>query len=884
MNWTAPHALIGSPAIVRSMVASLQRPLPLPVISPLQVGLGGGGAMFFPAISPIDRNLMFVSCDMGGLYRSMDGGRHWRMVNGRQMLGLPSGPVTCHPTNADIVYAYGLNVRGLRRSTDRGDVWRELSYPPQWGQAGGPSTITAITVDPSPPWGGAQEQRLLIGTNAGAFYSDDGGQQWHAALGQGGALDRVVGILALPDPGSGGRLYFMATRSGVYRSNSQGTGWVAASGAAGANPLPVEPGMTIRSFTGGANPLFNPGVVLYATLPSNAATGAYQGGVYRTDDLGSNWVSAMGTGINKSMNPLPEYEFLGSSENNPFRVYVTVRSVGTPPVGHSGVFKSVDAGLTWTHVYTGDQNLPGCNVEGGWLDLDRGWGFGGAATGFTVSRSSADIAMFSNLGAVYFTETGGVGSARPWRAAYTEPSTNRSSGQPWRSVGLEVTTTWQYYTDPHDRKGTPTDQERHYICYTDIGFARSLDGGATWRYTPPISPWTGQPYNTLYEIAFDLKVEGRLWGAASNQHDIPWDSELEGPRYAGGVVYSEDGGNSWQNRNNGLPRRLLAPARGIAPAMVVPPVVSIVDVPGYENPFDPDPYNTRTLWAAVYGEGVYRSWDAGNSWMPASVGLGWPAASAPPGQPYNYNMNVHRLFRHRNTGWLFCAVTGRRDAGLVSPANRDGYVHLSGLFLSFDNGGSWTNITADLDPWRVTGFCVHPNNSDVIYLCTAAARDKAGGAVYKTVSRGGDDGGEWTKILDYNGLPAGSKAYRDFFDAFTAELDSDNLNNVYVTSRTHGIIYGWPDQAGTWHWQEFVSDVPSMSIHRITRKGRLLYMTTFGGGVWKRSVPFIQLLLGVRTAVMSRFLTKQRLALGAGVVGSLALAWHMRKRRTRQLS
>src|SRR5436190_1966372 len=31
------------------------------------VGLGGGGAMFAPAISPHDSNLLFVGCDMGGI-------------------------------------------------------------------------------------------------------------------------------------------------------------------------------------------------------------------------------------------------------------------------------------------------------------------------------------------------------------------------------------------------------------------------------------------------------------------------------------------------------------------------------------------------------------------------------------------------------------------------------------------------------------------------------------------------------------------------------------------------------------------------------------------------------------------------------------------------
>jgi len=32
------------------------------------VGLGGGGSLYAPVISPADPNVMVVACDMGGLY------------------------------------------------------------------------------------------------------------------------------------------------------------------------------------------------------------------------------------------------------------------------------------------------------------------------------------------------------------------------------------------------------------------------------------------------------------------------------------------------------------------------------------------------------------------------------------------------------------------------------------------------------------------------------------------------------------------------------------------------------------------------------------------------------------------------------------------------
>ena len=48
-------------------------------------GLGGAGGMYTPTISPYDSNLMFLSCDMSGSYRSSDGGKSWRLIHYMQI-------------------------------------------------------------------------------------------------------------------------------------------------------------------------------------------------------------------------------------------------------------------------------------------------------------------------------------------------------------------------------------------------------------------------------------------------------------------------------------------------------------------------------------------------------------------------------------------------------------------------------------------------------------------------------------------------------------------------------------------------------------------------------------------------------------------------------
>src|SRR5436853_7074473 len=83
--------------------------VPLTPVKAEPVGPGGGGAMFWPAVSPHDPKLMFVSGDMNGFYRSEDGGRSWTMLDGRQMHATyrPSSHVIFHPKDPNTVFAYG---------------------------------------------------------------------------------------------------------------------------------------------------------------------------------------------------------------------------------------------------------------------------------------------------------------------------------------------------------------------------------------------------------------------------------------------------------------------------------------------------------------------------------------------------------------------------------------------------------------------------------------------------------------------------------------------------------------------------------------------------------------------------------------------------------
>src|SRR5437867_10611108 len=95
------------------------------------LGPGGGGAQFYPAISPHDPRLVLVACDMTGAYISKDGGDSWRMFN----LGGPVKFFAFDPNDSKVIYAA---TQVLWRSADGGRTW-SLVYPP-------PASVTRVTM------------------------------------------------------------------------------------------------------------------------------------------------------------------------------------------------------------------------------------------------------------------------------------------------------------------------------------------------------------------------------------------------------------------------------------------------------------------------------------------------------------------------------------------------------------------------------------------------------------------------------------------------------------------------------------------------------------------------------------------------------------------
>ena len=154
------------------------------------VGIGGGGSMFFPTISPHDPDVVFLCCDMTGSYVTYDGGESWRMFNLPRKTFRTTFPFfVFDPVDPDVVYA---NATGLFKSTDKGKTW-SLFYPKPSEITGRVSkgdhaverlvtkdstirTVQTLVIDPS------QSKKMYaairIDQSVGFYVSDDGGMDW----------------------------------------------------------------------------------------------------------------------------------------------------------------------------------------------------------------------------------------------------------------------------------------------------------------------------------------------------------------------------------------------------------------------------------------------------------------------------------------------------------------------------------------------------------------------------------------------------------------------------------------------------------------------------------------------------------------------------------
>jgi photosystem II stability/assembly factor-like uncharacterized protein len=699
--------------------------------------------MYTPGISPADPNLILLGCDMSGAYRSSDGGKNWELLHYRQLRGSTRVRPVWHPSDPAVAFAANGWQGNLVVTRDGGRTWSQVP-----GFNGG---VTAIEIDPGHP------QSLLLADGRGIWRSSDGGAHWQASPAEPG---RILSLHFDQTSPIENRTCIAAAELGIYRSDNGGATWRDLRASVGSGK--------IIAFAAGSN-ANSQTCKLYCSVPMHEENTQLTGGILRSDDRGETWTPAMGAGIGLSSQRrgnrpprIPQYPFLLTTNVNPQRVYAASSTGGR-------VFRSDDAGRSWRSVLHQDMKSAEFNVGPDYLIDERGGG-GDTISGLGGNPANPDHVVVADWMNCFITRDGGS----TWAAAHTrsaEEPGRRGKGMRWLDNGLVVTTVWNYYLDPFE-------PSRHYIAYTDIGFARSTDAGKTWYWQ------TGRPFrNTTYELAFDPETPGTIWAAFADLHDIPNNNVISGQHYfagaSGGIGISTDFGVTWKDSSSGLPSK---------------PITSVIVDPT-------SPRTHRTLYASVFEEGVFKSTDGGKSWLPASKGLGAPGM----------NMRACRLLLHTD-GTLFCLVTALRKNGRYVAEG-------PGLYRSRDGAVSWEDISRSHPLLWPKDFDVDPRDSRVIYLGAADANNEEGG-LYKTP----DGGQSWKRVA------------RKGPECFGATVHPGKPDWVYMCLTEDAPDCGlWlsKDAGATWKPLE---GLPFRNVQRVTfdpRNDAIIYVSTFGASAWR---------------------------------------------------
>lgn len=668
------------PLTQTALLLSLFLPPALPATPPpdiiwRNIGPGGGGWIQSIGASPHARDGLFVGCDVGGFYRSDDGGASYAIHNA----GLTDYWIECiipHPKHPKTLYI-GCE-SGVYRSDDGGHSWRWLrkGFPEphahRWS-----APIGALAIDPAAPntiYAGIGRPRLFK-EGAGAVYkTTDAGESWSRINAPGSLPPDALVSDILVDPRDGRRL-LLACQRGVFRSDDAGITW-----------HPTNDGLPQPHARRLARCQSQPDI-LYLTIRSEPGKAPWQGGVYRSDDNGLTWQPRLhglrqGVGKPGAADPLTaNYDRIVAHPKNPDIAYV-----GGSGWVNAAVFKTTDGGKSWTDVVRRGENQ---NIDMGWITM-----WGPSVKCLSMSPLDPELLYFGTSGHVFKTADGGG----RWTQAYTRTLPDgRFAG-----TGLEVTCL-------HTVEVHPKLRGHLYLGYYDIGLLISTDDGATFsRHVEGIAPRELQ--NSCLAVAFDPDDPEHLWAAFGQWHENegvvgeshdggrtwtmigkpetglpaarhrPLIVDASTPKTARrlftvaeghGVFASDDGGRSWRAQNEGLPH---GDVRALAQ----------------------DPQNPRALICALgdhrSGPGaVYRSEDSARSWKVACPSL--PAAdikalAIAPGDPRR----------------LYITAREKHIAGKTYPG---------GVFRSDDAAATWSRV---LDDNFSEALAIDPRDPDTAYV------------------------------------------------------------------------------------------------------------------------------------------------------------------------
>jgi len=491
-------------------------------------------------LDPLNPSKLYVLSDGSGfassaLYKSVDGGQTWSVVNpGPSFVRLLGIAPTAPPTLYAIIAGKG---GGFSISNDGGATWTGTGFI---------QDIWSLAIDPTNPNALYAAASAPVGTAASIFKSTDGGHTWDSGN---TAIPFARSLMFNPANSS---ILYAATGSGIYKSTDAGRDWSGTNAGLIVFDIAVLMGDPVNA------------AVIYAGGDS---------GLFKSVDRGESWSQIATFQVTccapppvlppgappPATPPFPPVAPAPVSSllidfTNPNILFAGTTRIGGCYFADVLLYKSTDGGVTWSNNINPSDS--GCSTDG-LLAMDPtnpntlylrygddydGWILrkttdGGANWGFSALDAS------NGLGALVIDPTNpailyaGTDSTSPGVVSVpggVQKSTD--GGATWKVVGLanqDVNLLAIDHVYPRVLYAGVSDYPAG-CCFR--GLFKSTDSGANWL-----------PIN---------KGLGDLIAAGMNVNALIVDSDNPEVLYLGtsgyGVFRSSNGGSTWEAFNDGL--------------------------------------------------------------------------------------------------------------------------------------------------------------------------------------------------------------------------------------------------------------------------------------------------------------------------------------------
>ena len=652
------------------------------------------------------------------------------------------------------LYYMGTVGGGVWKTEDAGMTWKNVSD----GQLK-TSSVGAIGIGESDPavvyvgMGEHAPRGVMTSYGNGVYKSTDAGKTWqHLGL----DLTRHIAAVRVhpqnPDVvfiAAQGALHGSSAERGVYKTTDGGKSW--------------KKVLFVNENTG-CNDLSmdmtNPRILYasmwdYRRLPWQVQSGGKGSGLYKSTDAGETW-----TKLEKGLPTELGKMGISVSRSNPNRVYAVIESDSKADKG--GVFLSDDAGKSWNRVSKDHR---------------------------TIQRAWYYIEIFADPvdeNTVYVLNTSMLKSIDGGKTFSPIPGSHGDHHNLW--------------INPKNNKNV--------FLQNDGGGAVSFNGGKSW------SSENNQPTAQFYRINADNRFPYNIYAGQQDNTSVMIASrtttgsgitEKDWTASAGGesafMAFNPDDpryvmGGSYQGTIDVLDQQTRE-GKGI---MVSPIQYQALQAKSMKYRFN---WNAPIIWSkhepnAFYhaGNRLFKTVDLGKSWSIVSpdltrhdsTKLGWGGA------PY-----TNEGAGGENYATIAYVAEAPAEKGTLWTGSDDGLVH-----ITRDGGQTWTNVTpAGLPETLINAIEVSPHDKATAYIATTRYKfNDFAPAIYKTTNYGKT----WTKIV--TGIPYG---------AFTRTVreDPDRKDLLYAGTET-GLYISY-NGGTTWRpWQLNlpVSPVTDLKVHQ----------------------------------------------------------------------